>query len=559
MTFVKQFHTALIRFSSPETKGKGTGFVFVCGSTRLLDVSANQQAGLVPTEKGLLRERSKFMKFPLCNLMSRSLAGRTLAFFLCFTAMAISISAQLSRYEQKTLSPEAIGINIEQCANGPLSAPIHCNVSSGNDGWARGNVNESKSHYYEGDSLPIRIVADGLTIGDSYTVTIGYDYTKGGKYATDYLTDYDRTESVMNDPCVGVSGCTLTPENNIGIPLDPQVAAGFDGVPMTSDDITQISGSFSCFGCTFTGVSGYSLSGSTAGDSSKTLTLTFTADKTAIVIAYGSHISTRADWGLANSAINISGSPYHNYIVDFPGANGGSRDLQLSAAAVIFPASVTIIKSVATLPAMPGDPPGTTSTVVFNFSSTANLGTTAFSLVDNVVGSGGGGTASQTFGPIVNFGTGNTITVTEANYAPIWSLANLACVSNPNGGAGTNNNTINLGTRSVGIVLEEGEFVTCTFSNTQFQPSAAPASISGRAVDSFGTGIGGARISVTDAQSGIVFSAITNPFGYYTIEGTEVETFYVMTISHKRYTFADDTRSFTLHDDLTGVDFVANP
>ena len=53
MTFVKQSNTALIRFSSPETEGKGTSFVYVCGSTRLLDVSANQQAGLEPKIKGL--------------------------------------------------------------------------------------------------------------------------------------------------------------------------------------------------------------------------------------------------------------------------------------------------------------------------------------------------------------------------------------------------------------------------------------------------------------------------------------------------------------------------
>ena len=62
-----------------------------------------------------------------------------------------------------------------------------------------------------------------------------------------------------------------------------------------------------------------------------------------------------------------------------------------------------------------------------------------------------------------------------------------------------------------------------------------------------------------DAQTGELSSAITNPFGYYTVVGTEVGNFYVMTIAHRRYTFADDTRSFSLHDNLVGVDFVANP
>ncbi|HEX6127225.1 MAG TPA: carboxypeptidase-like regulatory domain-containing protein [Pyrinomonadaceae bacterium] len=503
------------------------------------------------------------MKFPQLNLMNRSLATRMLVLLVCVAAVAISTSAQKTwpssqktwLSTQKALAPEAIGVDIEQCANGPFSAPINCNISTANDGYTRGNLIASKSHYLEGDSVPIRIVATDLVIGQSYTVTIGYDYTKGGKYATDYLTDYDRTESVNNDPCVGVTGCTLASETTFSIPIDSQVTAGFDGMLGTADDIVQIPGSFSCFGCTITGVSGYTLTGSTAGDSSKAITITFTANATNVVIAYGSHISTRTDWGINNSAISISGSPYHNFIVDFPGANQGNRDLQLSADAVVFPAQVTIIKSVTTL-----DPPlGSTSTFVFGFTSSANLGTTMFNLVDNVVGTGGGGTASQSFSGLVLFGAANAITVTEGNYSPTWTLSGINCVETPGGLPNTMNTTTSLITRTATIVLEEGEFVTCTFSNTQLQPTAAPASVSGRITDSFGTGIGGARLTLVDAQSGNSFSALSNSFGYYTIEGAEAGNFYVMTVSHKRYTFADDTRSFTLNEDLAGMDFVANP
>jgi hypothetical protein len=494
------------------------------------------------------------MKFPQFDLNKKSLAARLMVLLVGVAAMAISISAQ--KTFKSALAPEAIGVDIEQCANGPLAAPIHCNVSTGNDGYTRGNVNESKSHYFEGNSLPIRIVATGLTAAQTYTVTIGYDYTKGGKYATDYLTDYDRTESVMNDPCVGVTGCVLASETTFPIPLDPEVANGFDEAPGGGDDITQIPGSFSCFGCTITGVSGYTRSGDQSGDSSKTITITFTANQANIVIAYGAHISTRSDWGLQNSAINISGSPYHNFIVDFPGANSGSRDLQLSAAAVIFPAFITIEKTVVTQDV----PPGTTSTFVFGFTSSGALfPSTSFSLVDSV---------AEPFSPVLTdriggtidssgitlFGSGNAITVTENDYSPIWSLAGITCTSTI-----TNNNTINTGARSVSIVLEEGEFVKCSFHNTQLQPTAAPAIVSGRVTDSFGTGIGGARLILTDAQSGNSFTAMTNSFGYYTIGGVEIGNFYVLSVSHKRFTFADDTRAFTLNEDIAGMDFVANP
>ncbi len=477
--------------------------------------------------------------------MNKSLAGRFVIFFACVVVMAISTSAQ------KMLAPEAIGVDIEQCANGPLAAPIKCNVSAGNNGYTRGNVNESKSHYFEGDSVPIRLVVDGLTIGAVYTVTLGYDYTKGGKYATDYITSYDRTESVMNDPCVGVSGCT-SPPTTFPIPIDPEVTDGFDQTPATADDITQIPGNFSCFGCTISGVSGYTRSGSQAGDSSKAFTITFTADKVAIVIAYGAHISTRSDWGVANSAVNISGSPYHNFVVDFPGANSGSRDLQLSASAVIFPAFITIEKTVVTPDLQ------TTSTFQFGFTSSQALfpGTT-FSLVDNVAEPFPDPRAGATIDSlgITSFGSGNTVTVTENNYSPTWTLAGITCSSV----GGTNNNTITVGLRNVVIQLEEGEYVHCRFDNTQLQPSAAPATISGRAVDSFGNGIGRAKIVVMDAHNGELYNAITNPFGYYTVQGTQTGSFYIMTISHKEFVFADDTRSFTLHDNLSGVDFIANP
>ena len=493
------------------------------------------------------------MKFPL--FLNRQMAARTLVFLMCVAAMTVTISAQKLWTTSKDLNtsvfaPEAIGVDIEQCANGPASAPIKCNVSSGNDGYTRGNLNASKSHYLEGDSVPIRIVATGLTATTSYTVTIGYDYTKSGKYAVDYLTRYDRTESVMNNPCVGVTGCTLVSETTFAIPLDQEVANGADLMPGTPDDITQIPGQFSCFGCTITAVSSYTRTGLTTGDSSKSLTITFTANQANIVIAYGAHISTRVDWGIDNSAIAISGSPYHNFVVDFPGANSGSRDLQLGADAVVFPAQITIIKCVTTL----GAPPGTTSTFSFGFTS-ARLGN--FSLVDNVEGCAGGGTASAVYANLTSFGAANSYIVQE-NLVANWTLAGLTCQEMAGGVPNVNNTTVSPGTRTATIILEEGEFVTCTFSNTQLTPTAAPASVSGRVVDSFGQGISGARMTIVDAQSGETWASQTNSFGYYTISGVTVGSFYTLSVSHKRYSFIDSTRTFSLNDNIAGIDFMAD-
>src|SRR4029077_17721362 len=73
------------------------------------------------------------------------------------------------------------------------------------------------------------------------------------------------------------------------------------------------------------------------------IAITFSASVGNPVLAWGGHIASRADWGANNSAVAISGSPYHMRLIDLDGA-GGNQDRSLSEGAVIFPASITIIK-----------------------------------------------------------------------------------------------------------------------------------------------------------------------------------------------------------------------
>lgn len=141
-----------------------------------------------------------------------------------------------------------------------------------------------------------------LVVGATNTLTISYDTTKDGKHALDYLTDYDRTESVNNNPCSGVAGCNLVSENTFPIPLDPDVTKGKDQILGNADDITQIPGSFSIFGGTITGVSAYTLDGPYTGDSTRFITITFTSDVVNPVMAWGGHIATRLNWGINKSA-----------------------------------------------------------------------------------------------------------------------------------------------------------------------------------------------------------------------------------------------------------------
>jgi hypothetical protein len=325
--------------------------------------------------------------------------------------------------------------SLDQCANGSPLSSTACNLTHASD-WVSGNVGASKATYFEGDSLPYRLVMSNLTLA-SHTVTIEWDTTKSSKHALDYLTTYNRTVGTAN-PCAGVSGCGAP--TTFAIPADPQV---------TGAGVTPVAGNFTIFGGTITAVSAYSGGAGTfpTGDNSRRITITFTAGQANPVLAWAGHISSRADWGQNNSAVAISGSPYHTRLIDLDGA-GGNQDRSLSAAAVIFPGSITITKD-----AVPNDAQN------FSFTDTGGLTPTSFSLDDDA-----DPTLSNTqlFSNITNF---TAYTFTEGA-ASGWTLSfgtPVCTVTSPNGGTQSGDT----GTRTLTVNLNEGENVSCTFTNTR--------------------------------------------------------------------------------------------
>ena len=332
--------------------------------------------------------------------------------------------------------------DLDQCANDSAPSPSSDGCNSAANQWVNGNLGPSKSVYLEGDSIPYRLRFGSLSTTGSHTVTIEWDTTKAGKHALDYITDFN--ESVLNaNPCLGVTGCNPGIFDTEAIPDDPQVTGG---------GVTPLPGSvFRLYGGTITGVSSYFYATGTGfeGDKSAGLEITFTASVANPVLAWGGHIATRLDWGESNSAVTISGSPYHTRLLALNG-KGGNQDRSLSAAAVIFPGSITIIKDVS----------GGNDAQDFSFTTSSNL--SSFSLDDD-----GDNTNdlsnTKTFGMLTTFGQ---YTVTETAIAG-WSLTGLSCqVTSANGGSfGTN-----LGTRTATINLAEGENYTCTFTNFKLDP-----------------------------------------------------------------------------------------
>jgi len=87
--------------------------------------------------------------------------------------------------------------------------------------------------------------------------------------------------------------------------------------------------------------------------------------------------------------------------------------------------------------------------------------------------------------------------------------------------------------------------------------SAADATISGRVVDSYGRAVASASITVQDlvGNKKIVY---TNTFGYYTTPGLEVGQLYVLTVSARRFTFANPSMVISLTDNFSGANFTAS-
>ncbi|NIN70158.1 MAG: hypothetical protein GTO63_36875, partial [Anaerolineae bacterium] len=325
----------------------------------------------------------------------------------------------------------------QQCANQPDGL--------GPCDWVKGNVNEAKAQYFEGDSVPYRIVMEKLEPNTQYWITFGWDTTKSAKHALDYITTYDRSESFA-DPCSGWTGgvgpVTCSTVSTFPIPTDLQVTAG--GVTQEPGDITLWNGTIDSVGSNDPDYDDglYTYWGDYTGTSSALITVKFTTGpgQTAVVLAYGGHIGTEADWGVGNSAVGITGSPYHAFLNGASWGSTGSQDLQLSASAVIVPGSITIVKE--------ANPEGATE---FPFRLTRpDQTTTDFTLVDD-------GTPSNTtsFIDLSDFGV-----YSVEEFVPTgWSLDSIVC---DDGSPQT--------PPTASIDLAEGEDVTCTFYDTR-QPA----------------------------------------------------------------------------------------
>ncbi|MBK6724250.1 MAG: carboxypeptidase regulatory-like domain-containing protein [Acidobacteria bacterium] len=83
--------------------------------------------------------------------------------------------------------------------------------------------------------------------------------------------------------------------------------------------------------------------------------------------------------------------------------------------------------------------------------------------------------------------------------------------------------------------------------------TAAGVEVSGRVTTPDGRGLRNATVQMVDSQ-GVVRTATTSSFGYYSFDGIEAGSSIVMSVESRRYRFAP--RIIQVIDTLTDVDFV---
>lgn len=126
-----------------------------------------------------------------------------------------------------------------------------------------------------------------------------------------------------------------------------------------------------------------------------------------------------------------------------------------------------------------------------------------------------------------------------------------------NGGETSSGGNFSINGTSGQIITEQssqGQYsVNSGFWTSNFAPTAASASISGRVLTFEGRGLRNAEISLTDSQ-GLTRSTRTSAFGAYSFDGIEPGQIVVIVVNSKRYQYQPQIVS--VNENLSSIDFM---
>ena len=198
-------------------------------------------------------------------------------------------------------------VNLEQCANASDRSNNTC-ANGPNLGWMNSQINGNNGNYILGEFYPNRQIFSNLTAGNKYCFAVGFDYSKGGLPAVDYLGTYNA--SIPADPTIDTPFLGLAATDTIAIPAEP-ATAGVGTIGGLTFIGVQEAGVLTLWGGNFTpGSLAYSNGGTGDLDVAfqQSLDYCFTATGTDAIMAFGAHIAQPFEWGHTSRP---GGSPYH--------------------------------------------------------------------------------------------------------------------------------------------------------------------------------------------------------------------------------------------------------
>lgn len=149
----------------------------------------------------------------------------------------------------------------------------------------------------------------------------------------------------------------------------------------------------------------------------------------------------------------------------------------------------------------------------------------------------------------------NTGEIPAGNNQILMSVTWNVSASAPNG-------TLPLTLASVNASNDNADLLTITSVSGAVNvgaPTAASVSVSGRLSAADGRGIRNAIVSISNASTGEIRTARSTAFGYYRFEDIPVGETYVIRVTSKRFQFVPDTQIISLLDELSDLNFMAEP
>ena len=115
-----------------------------------------------------------------------------------------------------------------------------------------------------------------------------------------------------------------------------------------------------------------------------------------------------------------------------------------------------------------------------------------------------------------------------------------------------------LGISDGNIIVGTGVFNGQTHAYAMI-PVVSNVSVGGRITTASGNGIRDARVTISGGNLPAPVTVRTGTFGYYNFDGLQSGQTYTVTVSTKRYTFAQPTRMVTPQANVSDFDFTAEP